>query len=157
LPGCWGFLNRMLARMSEPGRRAEAIRTFQGWKLAALLGWVVITLLACGEQAVSSELPALSLLPPRVADVDTSAVTSEVRQNGGDVFVKLTGFPGSDVLQHLSSKGLGPPSGRSALVVLARNTVGGFVPAGGVDKIAAVSYVVRITPAADLDGVHPQT
>jgi hypothetical protein len=136
----------MLARMSEPGRRAEAIRTFQGWKLAALLGWVVITL-----------LPALSLLPPRVADVDTSAVTSEVRQNGGDVFVKLTGFPGSDVLQHLSSKGLGPPSGRSALVVLARNTVGGFVPAGGVDKIAAVSYVVRITPAADLDGVHPQT
>jgi hypothetical protein len=132
------------------------MRTFQGWKLAALLGWVVGTLPACVEQAVSSEQAALSLLPPRVGDVDTSSVTSELRQNGGDVFVRLTGFPGSDVLQHLNSKGLGPPSGRSALVVLARNTVGGFVPAGGVDGIAAVSYVVRITPAADPDGIHPQ-
>jgi hypothetical protein len=132
------------------------MRTFQGWELAALLGCVVGTLPACGEQVVSSEQAALSLLPPRVADVDTSAVTSELRQNGGDVFVKLTGFPSSEVVQQLNSKGLGPPSGRSELVVLARNTVGGFVPAGGVDRIAAVSYVVRITPAADLDGIHPQ-
>jgi hypothetical protein len=97
-------------------------------------------------------------LPVRAADVDTSAVTATVRENGGNVFVKLTGEPTEKAIEVLGRAGLMPPilpDSPKAIVTfpdLKIATVAGYVRSGGVKDIALLPFVVRIEPSGGAIG-----
>lgn len=98
-------------------------------------------------------------LPARVGDVDTSGVTSTIRESGGNVFVKLTGEPTTKALIVLDRVGLLPPvlpdhpNSIVTLPDLKIATVAGYVRAGGVKEIAELSFVVRIERSGG-DTIH---
>lgn len=111
------------------------------------------------EPTADRELGAEAGMPLRVAPADTSRVTAAFSRVGGNVFVQLTAEPTAAALHALSSAGLRPPSGRSAVVVfdnLDIRTVWGAVPAHGVHPLAALPFVTRVEPSADTDGIGPQ-
>ena len=98
-------------------------------------------------------------LPDRTEPPDTSRVTSEFRRNGGNAFVQLTGEPTKGALEVLWLRGLrapvGAPSGTEGIVTfdsLQIRSVWGRIPGDGVDRIAGLLFVTRISPSEDKIG-----
>lgn len=97
-----------------------------------------------------------SVLPDRSVPIDTSRITADFSEQGGEAFVKLTGPPTPIVVDELQRAGLTEPEGRSEPVVFEFIwTVWGRIPPNGVNKIAALLCVTRIEPATDSVGIFP--
>ncbi len=113
---------------------------------------VIGSLLAgCSRSPVD---PGQTLLASRDAGPDTSRVTDALRHDGGNVFVKLTGRAGTPELLSLQAAGLSGPAGYGGSTAVTfdnilPNAVWGYVAAGGVRRIAELSYVIMIEPSAD--------
>lgn len=115
---------------------------------------LVMTLAAgCDADAPANELYGL---PARSGSVDTSRVNDQFRTSGGDVFVHLTGTPGSEAMVALGRAGLEAPSGLTdgprPMLPLAPTTVWGSAAPTAVHDLAALSFVVAIEPTLDPDG-----
>ena len=117
---------------------------------------LVLGVAACRSASTADREDGLP--EPRSGAIDTARVSSIQRASGFSAFVHLTGPPTPQALATLDTAGLRPPQGRSSLVVfeaLALNVVWGDVPAGGLDRIAAVGFVTRVEPATDSVGIGP--
>lgn len=145
---------------SSHSRRLSATEARAGRNRGSL---ALLTLAVLGITCSCSGSTALKDLdvglPARVADVDTAGVSAAVRDNGGNVFVKLTGEPTERALEVLSRAGLMPPvlPDHPASIVtfpdLKIATVAGYVSAGGVKQIAQLRFVVRVE-ASGGDTIH---
>lgn len=123
----------------------------------ALLFGVVVAQTRCGRQASETDM---ELLPARTSSPDTSGITDAIRQNGGNVFVQLTAEANAPAVDALRLAGLKAPAGYDmpgpiVFTKISPLTVWGFVPAGGVKKIAELNFVTRIESSADRDGIFP--
>jgi len=124
-----------------------------------LLGCLLAaTLLSCSTSALHA--PDVGL-PSRAGPVDLSRVTLEFRRQGGNAFIRLTGLPNSLVLAVLAGRGLQPPRplpgwpafpGIVTWDSLRLRVAWGYVPQNGVDRIAALAFVIAIEPSADQIG-----
>jgi len=113
--------------------------------------WYAGVVLVLGLLGTWRAQPAVrhSLLPERTAAPDTSALSAEIRQAGGHVLLHLSGWAKPAVLEDMSAAGLGPLEGYEQLERLdsiGMNIVGGTIPPGGLDRIAALRYVLRMEP-----------
>lgn len=115
------------------------------------IAWSVGAIIWAGCGSTTDPLNAIDVgLPARTIAVDTSGVSSDIRLNGGNVFVKLTGEPTAASLDVLSRAGLQPPilpDHPTTIVTfpdLNIATVAGHVDAGGVRRIAILHFVIRI-------------
>lgn len=127
---------------SPPGFGGSAI-----WHPILYAG-VVVVLGLLGTWSAQPEIRH-PLLPERTGAPDTSALSAEIRQVGGRVFLHLSGWAKPAVLEEMSAAGLAPLEGYAELERLdsiGMNIVGGTVPPGGLDRIAALRYVLRIEP-----------
>lgn len=128
----------------SPPPSAAAGRGFAGLRAAAiaLFGLVVA---ACGPDEVSH-----SPLPVRTSPPDTSALTQEIRTEGGPLLLELTGWVPPSVIDELERGGLRPLPGYQRverLDSMGLNLVGGTAPAGSLDRILALPYIVSVRPA----------
>jgi hypothetical protein len=127
---------------------------------------LLVAVLACDSSAGldptsnGKDLAAIDVgLPRRAGQVDLAAVTPMFRTSGGNAFVKLTGEPTRRALEVLGLSGLEPPTGHSAIVVfgaLRIATVWGYLPSGGVERLAALTFVEKIEPSESPGPIQPQ-
>jgi hypothetical protein len=111
---------------------------------------------SCGS--IASGHNETQLLPARTAAPDTTRITDAIRQNGGNVFVQLTGNVNDAALEKLRHSGLGSPAGSSlpgpiVFLRVSPLTVWGFVQPGGVRRVAELNFVTLIESSADADGI----
>jgi hypothetical protein len=89
-------------------------------------------------------------LPERTVPPDITALPADFETTGGPVLIRLTEWPNSGVLAQLEAAGLQPLPGYSEverLDSLGMSYSGGTVTPGGLERILALQYVIRVQPA----------
>ena len=89
-------------------------------------------------------------LPERSVPPDVATLPAGFASVGGPVFLRLTGWADSAVVQELEAAGLLPLPGYKRverLDSIGMNVVGGTVPPQRLDPILAVLYVRAVEPA----------
>lgn len=87
---------------------------------------------------------------PRQSATTQAFVSPHFESSGGPVLLRLTGWADDRAIAQLEATGLRPMRGHERverLDSLGMNTVAGTIPAGWLDSIMAVRYVVAIEPA----------
>jgi hypothetical protein len=98
----------------------------------------------------TSEAPREWHLPERSVPPDIAALPADFDTKGGPVLIRLTQWPDSSVLAQLESAGLEPLPGYSVverLDSLGMSFAGGTMTPGGLERILALPYVIRVEPA----------
>jgi hypothetical protein len=133
----------------------DGIRVF---RTAALLLVAGLAIAGCADSRDLTSVAGPVALANRQVDVDTSRLIEKFRRNeGGGVFIKLTGEPTSAALAALVSAGLRGRGGSLAPITfdsLKIATVAGYVSAGAVKALAALPWVERIESSQDIDAIH---
>lgn len=133
---------------SWPGRH-----WVKSWQLILLPACVVALSLSAGCESGSSTFDTYGL-PPRNRAVDTSRINDQFRASGGNVFVHLTGTPGSEAMMALEEAGLAAPSGPlydgpKLMLPYAPTTVWGSAAPIAVRDLAKLAFVTSIEPTLD--------
>ena len=117
-------------------------------RLHVNVGWAAVGIIA-SLAACTAEAPREWHLPERSIPPDITALPADFDVTGGPVLIRLTEWPDSAVLWQLEAAGLEPLPGYDRIERLdsvGMSYTGGIVPPGGLERILALMYVIRLEP-----------